>query len=500
VTSRPLRVRGTAPARGAARLAVAIAALTLAGCSHRVEPRRSPFIKPLPEGTRPAIAAPEGAPADPSDAAPGPDPALAADGAAARALRDLQVAHAAAGFAAGAAAGESEAVRAERARVAASPRSAAARLGLARAYHHERILDLAIEHYAAARELDPADPEIPRDLGRAWNDAGAPALALPLLDEAIRARPLDAESWSARGIALDLLGRYAEGEEALRRAAALEPRRWDFRNNLGYNLLLQGRRTEAAGAFREGLALAPGHPVLQNNLGLALGLAGDQEGALEAFRLAGSEAEAWNNLAVVQRALGDLEAAATSFERAADADPGSRAIARNLREARRALAAGGPAAAAAPPVAERKEEAPVTDALRRNDPPAAAAPASAPPRPPSREGAAPAPRPAPAAASHAPVPADPAAVYQLELLRTTWEDVAAKAAATFGRANGLPFRVHRSGSLFFVQIGEDLTLDRAEALRRAARAAGWNDARIRDGLGREVRPPHPNAASSTEPR
>jgi tetratricopeptide (TPR) repeat protein len=221
--------------------------------------------------------------------------------------------------------------------------------------------------------------------------------------------------------------------------------------------------------------------VLQNNLGLALGLAGDQEAALEAFRLGGSEADAWNNLAVVQRALGDLEAAASSFERAADADPGSRAIARNLREARRALAAAGPAAAEAPPVAERKEEVPVPDAPRRND----AAPSGA---------AAPAARPSTAAAP-APVPADPASVYQLELLRTSWEDVAVKAAAAFGQARRQPFRVHRSGSLFFVQIGEDLTLDEADSLRRAARAAGWLDARIRDGLGREVRPPLPNASA-----
>lgn len=457
--------RRAASALAVPGLAVALLVLELAGCSHRVEPRRSPFITPLPEGTRPAIAAPEGTPADSPDGALAPDGVLAPDGAAAQALRDLQVAHGVAGLAASASADGSETVRAQRARVAAAPRSVEARLGLARAYHHERILDLAIEHYGAARELDPGNPEIARDLGRAWTDAGAPALALPLLEEAIRARPLDDEAWSARGIALDLLGRYAEGEEALRRAAALEPRRWDFRNNLGYNLLLQGRRTEAAAAFRDGLVLSPGHPVLQNNLGLALGLSGDQRGALEAFRLGGREAEAWNNLAVVQRALGDLEAAATSFERAADADPGSRAIARNLREARRALAAGGPAAAVPPRVAGRREEAVVPDALRSNDPPKPA----------------------------------PAAVYQLELLRTTWEDVALKAAATFGRAVEQPFRVHRSGSLFFVQIGDDLTLEQAESLRRAARGAGWPDARIRDGLGHEVKPP-PSTALPPESR
>jgi hypothetical protein len=128
----------------------------------------------------------------------------------------------------------------------------------------------------------------------------------------------------------------------------------------------------------------------------------------------------------------------------------------------------------------------VPDALRSSDPPK---PAAA--RPPKPTAAAP-PTSAPVAVAPAPVPPAPAAVYQLELLRTTWEDVAVKAAATFGRAMEQPFRVHRSGSLFFVQIGDDLTLEQAESLRRAARGAGWPDARIRDGLGREIKPP-PNA-------
>lgn len=271
------------------------------------------------------------------------------DSAAARRLVELEAAHAKAlGDLRGAHAGlpigqsllgatESAAIAAERRRVEAAPADAGARLALARAYHHEGIHDLALEHYRAVQQLTPDDPEVHRDLGRLWLDQGAPGLALPFLHRAIRARSQDALAWSYRGVALDMLSRYPEAETAFRRAVTLEPRRWDFLNNLGWNLFLQGRFAEAAASFREGLALARAEPALANNLGLALAFQGDSQGALEAFALAGTEGEAWNNLGVIHRARGELEAAAAAFEEAARRDPGSRAIAGNLAALRRRM-------------------------------------------------------------------------------------------------------------------------------------------------------------------
>lgn len=301
------------------------------GCTHRVELKRSPFITPLPEGARPPTPSPAGTPAAVRDSG-GP---LATDSAGLKAMAEVQ------GDRGGAvvrpaerASGERASVDDEWARASGRPRTAGTHLTLARAYHHQRIFDLALEHYQAARELDPRDPAITRDMGRLWVDAGSPALGLTLLDEAIRVLPADGLASSYRGIALDLLSRHAEAEEALRRAVALDPRRWEFANNLGYNLLLQERYPEAAAELERGLELAPRETALLNNLGLAVGLAGDTERAFAAFRDAGKEAQAWNNVGVVHRARGEPADAARAFERAARLDPRSRAIAENLRESR----------------------------------------------------------------------------------------------------------------------------------------------------------------------
>lgn len=315
--------------------ALLVGAALAVGCTHRVELKRSPFITPLSGGERQAIAAPEGAP----KAAPAAGGVIAPGSPAAKQLQALTESSSARSRpAAAASSAESAAVEAEKVRLAAAPRDGSAHLALARAYHHEGILDLALEHYDAARKLAPDDPEVALGIARLWLDEGSPALALPYIRETLRDRPSDPAALTFLGIALDMLERYPEAEEALRRGSELEPRRWEYLNNLGYNLLLQGRCPEAAETFRRALALAPGNVLLQNNLGLALGCGGDDERAFAAFLRAGPEAQAWNNLGVVRRKRGDLKGAAGAFEHAARLDPSSRDIAANLRESRRSSA------------------------------------------------------------------------------------------------------------------------------------------------------------------
>jgi Tfp pilus assembly protein PilF len=322
------------------RMALVIGAALAVGCTKRVELERSPFITPLPEGKRPANAAPAETPAaGPADSSGTPvavspaEPGLTAEQLAELKDEDgkVKLRPARSGDA------DTPAVTDARAQAAGDPKSAEAQLGLARAYHRERIYDLALRHYEEARSLDPRNPEIGREMGRLWVDAGAPELGLPYLEEACRTTPDDDLAWSYRGIALDLLKRYPEAEDALRKAVALDSRRWDYLNNLGWNLLLQERYAQAADEFARGLSLAPDEPALLNNLGLAAGYQGLPDSALAVFRRAGAEAQAWNNVGLVHRFRGETEAEALAFERAAALDPVSREIAGNLRDARRRL-------------------------------------------------------------------------------------------------------------------------------------------------------------------
>jgi Flp pilus assembly protein TadD len=80
--------------------------------------------------------------------------------------------------------------------------------------------------------VDENDPEVRRDLGialmeLAWSSPPmqqqASALALPLLDEAVRRWPADAPAWEARGKILWSQGRQREGLADLEKALALTP-------------------------------------------------------------------------------------------------------------------------------------------------------------------------------------------------------------------------------------------------------------------------------------
>ena len=68
------------------------------------------------------------------------------------------------------------------------------------------------------------------------------------------------EAWAWLGVLEDEAGNWKAGEAADRHAIALDSKRDDLQNNLGYCLLEQGRKAEAAEAFRAALALNPNPP------------------------------------------------------------------------------------------------------------------------------------------------------------------------------------------------------------------------------------------------
>ncbi|WP_237213587.1 SPOR domain-containing protein [Falsiroseomonas oryziterrae] len=123
----------------------------------------------------------------------------------------------------------------------------------------------------------PDHPALLNQLGRLRLRAGAPEVALALFD---RAAPLDRshESLEGRGIALDLLGRHEEAQDAYRAALVVAPRQASVQNNLAMSLLLTGRATEAL-ALLEPLAARRDVPArVTNNLAVARSMAGDAPG------------------------------------------------------------------------------------------------------------------------------------------------------------------------------------------------------------------------------
>jgi len=139
------------------------------------------------------------------------------------------------------------------------------------------------------------------------------------------------EPYHRLAVVADRQKRFREAEGLFTEAIRLEPRNPDLFNDMGYCLFLQGKLDKAEASIRKSVGLQPSNPRYRNNLGIVYGHQGRYEEALEQFRYAGSEADAFYNLAFVKASRNDIEGAEECFRRALAADP-------SFEPARRALA------------------------------------------------------------------------------------------------------------------------------------------------------------------
>jgi predicted TPR repeat methyltransferase len=149
--------------------------------------------------------------------------------------------------------------------------------------------------------------------------------AAELLEPIVRAGPDDGEWIVSLSIALRRLERFEEALVYARRGVELLPRAVPAWNALGVVAMQCGRFDEALAAFDAGLKAAPGHPALVLHRAMTLRQLGRSAEALPAYaqlvRAFPQAAEGWRGLAHVQEALGQLEAALGSRERARSLAP-----------------------------------------------------------------------------------------------------------------------------------------------------------------------------------
>lgn len=149
--------------------------------------------------------------------------------------------------------------------------------------------------------------------------------ALPLLLEAIRLSPDDAESIHNLGFALLCLGRLEEAEQCLKRALEIKIDYVDAYINLGTTYKDKNRLEDAMGCYEKALIIDPNNAEAHCNKGIALEEAGRLNEALLSYEKALSiypnYAQALNNMGNTYKSLGRLDEAVDAYQKALQIQP-----------------------------------------------------------------------------------------------------------------------------------------------------------------------------------
>lgn len=152
------------------------------------------------------------------------------------------------------------------------------------------------------------------------------------------------------GVTLNKLGDHKDASQQFRLALQQEPHSAALHNNLGFSLYLDGQLEAAEVELAQALELQPDFRRARMNHALVLGKLGRYDEALAAFALAGSQEDAYYNVAVLQTDAGLFADAARTLEKALAVNPQFAAAREQLQQITRQAAAQEAALAAQEPV------------------------------------------------------------------------------------------------------------------------------------------------------
>lgn len=161
-------------------------------------------------------------------------------------------------------------------------------------------------------------------------EAGRPADAFALLDQALASQPDNLDLLYDHAMAAERLDRLDAMEASLRRLIRARPDHAHAHNALGYSLADRGLRLEEAQALIErALQLAPDDPHILDSMGWVLYRRGQAERALEYLRRAytlSPDAEIAAHLGEVLWTLGRLDEARRLWAEAREREPDNRTL------------------------------------------------------------------------------------------------------------------------------------------------------------------------------
>ena len=175
----------------------------------------------------------------------------------------------------------------------------------------------------SARGATHGGPEFAQQLtqGRNLENAGKDGEARKVYEKLIVAHPDRFEPYHRLGVVADRQKRYREAQALYAQAIRRQPRYPDLFNDLGFSFFLQGKLEKAEVAMLKAVSLSPSEARYRNNLGMVLAHMERYGEALEEFRRAGSDADAYHNLAFVLTSKNRIEDATDCFRLALAADP-----------------------------------------------------------------------------------------------------------------------------------------------------------------------------------
>ena len=182
---------------------------------------------------------------------------------------------------------------------------------------------LASDSSTPAREAADGGREFSQQLtqGRNLEKAGKQGEARQVYEKLIVEHPDRFEPYHRLGVVADRQKRYREAQALFAQAIQREARNPDLFNDLGYSFFLQGKLEKAEAAMLKAVGLSPSDARYRNNLGMVLAHMERYEEALAEFRRAGSDADAYYNLAFVLTAKDRVKDATDCFRLALAADP-----------------------------------------------------------------------------------------------------------------------------------------------------------------------------------
>ena len=186
-------------------------------------------------------------------------------------------------------------------------------------------LDLAIEHYRKALELDPKLVPAYSNLGAALNDKGEVEAAIECYENVILLDPQHADAFFNMG-SLQIRKQETEAAiESFNTALAIEPTHSEASNGLGLVFKHQGNYSSAIEYFKKAVELNPNYSIAHKNLGDVLQNTVEYELAIKSYKRAielnPKFAEAYNAAGSAYRELKEIEAAIKSYDLAIKCSP-----------------------------------------------------------------------------------------------------------------------------------------------------------------------------------